>query len=259
MRTPEISFEVSVIIPVYNAEKYLRQAVESAISLDAVREVLLVEDKSPDNALEVCHALVRQYSKVKLLRHPHGENRGAGESRNLGLRSATSEFIAFLDADDWYLPNRFEKERDLFKDPSVDGVYSATGFYYEDGQRPDDSRLTTLPRGVPPEMLLEVLLTSRGGRFTTNSITVRRSLFARTGLFDTSLRLHQDTHLWLRLAYFGRLLPGEVDQAVSVRRVHGENRIAAKSNRSRQQLYCKVFESFTQYENVPVSAFRIIF
>ena len=98
------ALEISVIIPVYNAAAYVRQAVESALAQPEVREVLLVEDGSPDNALEVCQQLAAEHQRVILLHHPNGENRGAGASRNLGMRNAHFPIIAFLDADDYYLP-----------------------------------------------------------------------------------------------------------------------------------------------------------
>src|SRR5690554_4082261 len=99
--------QVSVIIPVYNAANFVTQAVESAVVLGEVGEVIVVEDGSPDNALDICRELADKYSKVKLFQHPNGENRGPGASRNLGIMNASFDFISFLDADDWYLPNRF--------------------------------------------------------------------------------------------------------------------------------------------------------
>jgi glycosyltransferase involved in cell wall biosynthesis len=250
---------VSVIIPVYNAERFLRNAVESAVCLAEVGEVILVEDHSPDNSIEICKLLQQEYSKVKLHHHPDRENRGAGASRNLGIGMAACEYISFLDADDWYLPNRFEAERVLFQDKSVDGVYGATGFFYNDREILHEQRLTTVSRKVKHEDLLRVLLTAGAGRFHTNAITVRRSLFEKTGVFDTSLRLHQDTHLWLRMAFFGKLVPGVIDRAVSIRRVHDQNRISSRNSKSRGQLYQKVFESFRNYKGVPPSDFRMIF
>ena len=91
-------FKVSVITPVYNAEKFLTEAVNSAIHLDEVGELILIEDNSPDGALDLCRELEKQYDKVKLLTHPKNENRGAGASRNLGVRNAKFDFISFLDA-----------------------------------------------------------------------------------------------------------------------------------------------------------------
>lgn len=87
---------ISVVIPVYNAEKYVLQAVESALQFDEVYEVILVEDQSPDNALKVCEELVQRHSRVKLYQHPDKKNHGAGPSRNLGIEKSTGDFLAFF-------------------------------------------------------------------------------------------------------------------------------------------------------------------
>ena len=87
--------DISVIIPVYNAATFLRKAVESAVNLDEVKEILLVEDASTDNSLELCRTLQTEHPKVKLFQHPDQGNHGAGATRNLGLEKATQEFIAF--------------------------------------------------------------------------------------------------------------------------------------------------------------------
>ena len=102
---------ISVIIPVYNASAFLKKAVESAIQFEEVKEIILVEDGSTDHSLEVCEILENEFGAVKLFQHPDKGNHGAGATRNLGLEKATGDFIAFLDADDYYLPNRFEMEK----------------------------------------------------------------------------------------------------------------------------------------------------
>ena len=86
---------ISVIIPVYNAEKFLRTAVESALREPETSEVILVEDGSSDNSLAICRQLASESSKVRLFQHVDGKNRGVSASRNLGLVKAQSEFIAF--------------------------------------------------------------------------------------------------------------------------------------------------------------------
>jgi glycosyltransferase involved in cell wall biosynthesis len=252
------SFRVSVVIPVYNARKYLCQAVESAVTLQEVYEVILVEDGSPDNALELCRQLEHEHTKVKVYQHPGGVNRGAGASRNLGIEKSMCDFIAFLDADDWFLPNRFEKEEIYFMDDTIDGVYGATGFYFNETDFLDEKKLTTLSRSVEPENLLAVLLQSHTGRFHTDAITVRKTLLLKAGLFDTALRLHQDTHLWLRIAFLGKLVPGIIDKPISIRRVHNQNRISSQNNASRFLLYKKVFESFYNYHGVSKTDFNLI-
>jgi glycosyltransferase involved in cell wall biosynthesis len=236
--------EISIITPVYNAEKYLEHAVNSALQFSCVKEVILVEDASPDNVLEICKKLELKHSRVKLFTHPNNENKGAGASRNLAIRKAKSNFIAFLDADDWYLPNRFDAELELLKDTNIDGVYGATAFYYENEKRLDNEKITSFDNRIESNMLLYEILRPTGGRFTTDAITVKKSLLETTGLMNTSLRLHQDSELWLRLAYHGKLATGIIDKAVAVRRVHPENRIT-NSNRNSQNLYNKtVFNYF---------------
>ena len=83
-----MTFEVSVIIPVYNAEKFVRNAVLSALACEEVAEIVLVEDQSPDNAFEVCKSLEKEFDQVKLIQHSDQGNHGAGASRNLGIRNA---------------------------------------------------------------------------------------------------------------------------------------------------------------------------
>lgn len=75
--------KISVVIPVYNAEKYVESAVNSALQQKETAEVILVEDNSPDNALAICTKLSQDNPRVRLIRHSDGENHGAGESRNL--------------------------------------------------------------------------------------------------------------------------------------------------------------------------------
>ena len=230
-------FKVSVIIPVYNAERFVRRAVESAVQFNEVGEVILVEDNSPDDALAVCRRLEEEYNKVRLFRHPNGENRGAGASRNLGIQKTQCEFISFLDADDWYLPNRFDAEKLIFNNHSeIDGVYGAIGIHYytqaakehfiESGYKYQE--LFTVTAAIPPEELIQVFFGQHqavNGSFSTDTITVRRSLFERVGLFNEQLRLRQDTHMWARMAAVGRLVSGIIEEPIAIRGVHEQNRM----------------------------------
>lgn len=227
--------KISVIIPVYNAEKYVTNAVESALQFDEVFEVILVEDKSPDNALEVCKTLTEKHERVKLFQHPDKGNHGAGESRNVGMRNATGDFIAFLDADDFYLPNRFDAERELFKNPEVDGVYGAIGVHYWSEKAKEQyfpvygDRLTTVYKKYPAEDVFPGLIGMRGsfGLFSIDALTVRKSALDKMDtLMKTDLKLHQDTDFLMRLAFYTKLYPGILDQPVAVRGVHESNRIS---------------------------------
>lgn len=233
---------ISVIIPVYNAGRFIAATVRSVLAFPEVHEVVLVEDGSPDDSLAACEALVGSDPRIRLLRHPDGGNHGAGASRNLGFKASTCPYIVFLDADDRFLPNRFERERVVFAEhPDADGVYGATGVEYHDeearqrflAQFPMDE-LSTVRQVVPPERLFHGLLggISGFGYFCNDALTVKRSAVERLGEpFPEHLRLHQDTAFTLRLAHGARLYAGEVERPVVVRGVHVANRFTAQGDK----------------------------
>ncbi|MGG7470447.1 glycosyltransferase family 2 protein [Chryseobacterium arthrosphaerae] len=232
--------KISVIIPVYNAEKYVSQAVASALQFNEVYEVVLVEDQSPDNALEVCRELAQKHSRVKLYQHPDQGNHGAGASRNLGIEKSEGDFISFLDADDYYLPNRFDAEKELFKNSDVDGVYGAIGVHYYSEKAKEQyykvfgDRLTTVYKKHPPKEVFPGQLNMIGtfGLFSIDALTIRKSsLKTLEYFFKTHLKLHQDTEFLFRLSYYLNLYPGILDSAVAVRGVHENNRITKVDNR----------------------------
>jgi len=237
-------FHVSVIIPVYNAAEFVTQAVESALAQPETGEVILIEDNSPDNSLEVCQQLAAKYERVKLLRHPDGENHGAGASRNLGMRNTRFDYIAFLDADDYFLPNRFrEAARIMQEDITCDGVYEAIGMHVEDQEswrrwqesgKPSDF-LKTMKIAPPPESLAQVLLDGKHGHFSLDGFTIRKLVLDKSGFMDETLRIHQDTNFIIRVASVARLLPGNLVQPVSMWRVHQENRVSAPKTKEQRK------------------------
>jgi glycosyltransferase involved in cell wall biosynthesis len=228
--------KVSVVVPVYNAASYVSQAVESALQQPETGEVILVEDGSPDNGWEVCQRLASRQEKVRLFRHPNGENRGAGASRNLGMRNSSCEFISFLDADDYYLPGRFSKAREIFAvDADCDGVYEAVGMHVEDdvglerwrqANKPPEE-LHTMTQRVEPEALWGALISGVHGHFHLDGFVLRAGALRKIGYMAEPLRLHQDTEFIIRAAMTARLVPGRLDEPVARWRVHGHNRISA--------------------------------
>jgi glycosyltransferase involved in cell wall biosynthesis len=235
------SMRVSVVIPVFNAEAYVAEAVQSARSQPETAEVILVEDGSQDSSLSVCQRLAAAHEDVRLLRHPHGRNRGAAASRNLGIENARSECMAFLDADDFYLPGRFSVAKAVLAgDGNVEGVYEAIGCRFEthDAERAWDRlrqpRVTTIKAGIPPERLfIEQSPIGGAGHCSLNGLTVKRAVFEKVGLFDNSLILVEDTAFFIKLAACARLLPGRVDIPVAMRRVHASNRITQHRDEGR--------------------------
>ncbi len=255
--------KISVIIPVYNAEKYVTQAVESALQFEEVCEVILVEDCSPDNALQVCRKLSEKYGRVKLYQHSDKGNHGAGATRNLGIAMADGDFIAFLDADDYYLPNRFDAEKEVFKDPKADGVYGAIGVRYYSEKAKEQyykifgDRLTTVYKRHQPENVFPGQLNMKGsfGLFSIDALTIRTSSMKKMDcFFKTHLKLHQDTEFLFRLSYYLKLYPGILNKAVAIRGVHENNRITKVDTRQIRPASTKVLlweemNNWAEYES----------
>lgn len=228
------NLEVSVIIPVYNAEPFLRKAVEAAEQQEVVKEIILVEDKSPDQSWELCLKLEKEYDKVKAFQHPDKANHGCGATRNYGLTLATYEYVTFADADNYILPNRYDKDVEVLKKyPDADGIYSGMGIhYYTESSKKTfletvNMELLTFTEAVAPEEVIQVLLGAHPrvkGAWGIDSLTLKKSIFEKSGLFNTNLKLQQDVDLFMKMSMVGKFYPAEIKEIVSVRGVHDQQR-----------------------------------
>ncbi len=100
-----------MIIPAYNCDKFIDKAINSALKQPEVTEVILVNDGSTDNTLKIVETLQKTSKKIKIYHHKNEVNKGRSASRNLGIKNAKGNYIAFLDADDYYLNNRFFNDK----------------------------------------------------------------------------------------------------------------------------------------------------
>ena len=249
---------ISVITPVYNAEKYLRKSVESALQFEEVKEVILIEDGSKDQSLKVCKELIQQYDRVKLFQHPNGINKGAGASRNLGIENSKQEYIAFLDADDYYLANRFDAEKKIFiENSNADGVYGALGIhFYSDKAKKilldtnlsrnendgDNEFLFTVGVNIAPNELFDrwIGIGKPLSKFSIDCLTIKaKTLKTLPYYFNVNLRLHQDTDFIIRLSYYFKLYPGIIDKEIGIRGVHEHNRITTIKKNTKKFYYNK--------------------
>jgi glycosyltransferase involved in cell wall biosynthesis len=223
---------VSVVIPVYNAEQFVASAIESALAQPETGEVVIVEDGSPDNALEICQEYALREARVKLYRHPKGANLGAAASFNLGIRHAQEAYVAILGADDQYVPNAFKFAKKMFAMHSdADGVYAHIGvkYYDEEAKRLHLKRIPHEISGmfgdIAPEELLAKLIGGRSGHFSLDSLVMKRQILTAEYLFDEELRLGQDTDFIYRLSSAFRLYGPAETTIVALRGVHDGNRV----------------------------------
>jgi len=246
---------ISVIIPVYKAESTLKAAVMSALLQPETGEILLIEDGSPDNSIGVCEALESEYSIIRLFTHDNGENKGASASRNLGIINAKYDLIAFLDADDYYFKNRFVIALDILENnPSIDGVYETVAtIQYDNNENINTSKrrkiLSSIDKELKPEELFPALIHLDHGHFHANGLLVRKAVFEKCGLFNTSLKISQDTEMWMKMAALCRLVPGNISKPVASWVIHGSNRITKIENEEWNYYRGILWDSIIKWSN----------
>jgi len=184
---------VSVVIPAFNAAWCMRRAIDSAVDQDyRPLEVIVIDDGSTDDTprlLDACDSGI-----VRVIRQ---RNQGLSQARNTGIRESRGEYIAFLDADDWWLPGKIDAQVRLLQDQPKTGFCSvATRVQDGDGNIID---LWGCPhwQGDFLHTLFYHLAAVAG---SGSGVMVRRALFDSAGLFDPSLKSLEDIDMWMRLA-----------------------------------------------------------
>ena len=223
----ENHFSLSVIIPVYNCEHFIEKTIASVIAQPEVTEIVIVNDGSADGTGFLLDHLQLQNSILKIYHHENKSNKGRSASRNLGIQKASGNYIAFLDADDYFLPNRFTNDIKIFQEnEKCDGVYNAIGahFYKEVGiiER-NRLGLYTVTEKIKPKELFETLFSGKKGHFSIDGLTLKKSVFDTIGLFNEALVVMEDTDIFWKMALKCRLLTGIIDQPVAIRGVHDYN------------------------------------
>ncbi len=192
--------KISVVIPCFNAQRYIGAAIESALAQHWPElEIVVVDDGSTDNSV----ALVREaYPNVVVLRQ---QRQGVALARNRGIAHAHGDWIAFLDADDLWLPGKLQAQADLLRaTPQARMAYTAWQVWSSTEAVPSPDYLANLqaragqvalwsePSGwIYPQLLLDCVV-------WTSSVLVQRSVLDEVGLFDPQLRIGEDYDLWLR-------------------------------------------------------------
>lgn len=183
--------KVSVVIPAHNAMKYLPATMESVLQQTLTDiEVLIINDGSSDNIIEWAAQITDP--RVKLITQ---ENQGISGARNTGIANASGEYIAFIDADDLWLPNKLDKQvQALDNYPAAGLVYTWTAWTDEHG-KPTGVIVSSDLEGKVWEQIVVNDKISNG-----SSAMVRRVCFAQVGVFDCELSGCADRDMWIRLA-----------------------------------------------------------
>ena len=214
---------IAVIIPVFNEEKYIVQCLDSCILQTDLVEIITVDDGSTDQSVRIIKDYQEKDSRIQLYRHEKEQHLGVSASRNLGVSKATSEWITFLDADDYFLPNRFEELPALDRE-DIDGTYENVGSINESSNAlHDEAEITGIFSPPPPDQLQDFLISNRDQRIVITGLIVRRVKMISSGLFDEQLTIGEDTDFIWRLARGNNLVPVIRRQPRIIRRLHDEN------------------------------------
>jgi glycosyltransferase involved in cell wall biosynthesis len=188
--------KVEVIIPAYNAARYLPIAIESVVAQTFEDwRILLVDDGSTDDTTQVI-APYRQELGEKLL-YLRKANGGLPAARNTAIRHATAEFLALLDADDIWLPNRLEESLKVFEGRPQVGL----SYGYISRVDPDGALIDTFAaRQCNGEGWIAPHIYTRAVYLPCPTITFRKRCVGEIGMFDETMRATEDRDLWLRIA-----------------------------------------------------------
>lgn len=213
--------KISVIVPVYNGEKYITETILSIQNQTyPISEIIIINDGSIDNTQKVVESLAKDFSNIILISQ---ENAGPAKARNSGILQSTGDYIAFCDADDLWDPCKIEKQIQVFLDPTIKLVFTGIRFFgFQNGEYIPDSRWS----------LKDLFLRNY---ITNSSVIIECSVFNKVGYFDERKDFFavEDYQLWLRICTHFEF-KGISEPLISYR-VHG-NQISKKSPDSYKKL-----------------------
>ena len=180
---------VSVIIPTYNRGWIIKEAIDSVLAQDYTEfELIVVDDGSTDHTSDV---LDSYGDDIKVL---FQKNKGVSAARNRGIAEASGKFIAFLDSDDLWLPQKLTVQIEFFNQTPDALICQTEEVWIRNGLRVNPKKRHKKPSGMIFNPSLELCLVS------PSAVMIRRSLFGRVGKFDETLPACEDYDLWLRIS-----------------------------------------------------------
>lgn len=202
---------VSIIVPVYNVEKYIKATIDSVLNQTYTNwELILIENGSADNTGEVVKKYLQELSDDRIILHVVEGNVGAAGARNYGMDLSKGRFVTYLDSDDLWMPDKLEKQVAFMKEKKA--TFSFTGYEFADALGKGTGKVVKVPATICYKEALQ-----------------NTTIFTSTVMFDTQKidrnELHmpsvksEDTALWWRILRNGILAYGLQENLVLYRRV----------------------------------------
>lgn len=185
--------KVSVIIPTYNREKMVENAIRSVLNQTfSDFEIVVIDDASTDNTESIIKSI--HDNRIKYIRHE--KNKGGSAARNTGIMKARGEYVALLDSDDVWLKEKLEKQIDIMENSNLHPGVVYSGLNYIDSHGRLKGPVIPFFKGNIYSYLLEENIVLGGG----STALIRKDCFDEVGLFDENLPSRQDLDLWLRIS-----------------------------------------------------------
>ena len=208
--------KVSIIMAAYNAEKTICRSIDSVLAQTySDFELLVVNDCSKDRTQEIIKGYSQRDARVKLIDNPH--NMGVSYTRLNGLNAAAGEWIAVLDSDDAWLPEKLEKQMELQKQTNAVLLYTGSGFVDDDGRSID--WVLNVPEKVTYRELLKQNILSN------SSALCRKDLYSKHYAIGDGM--HEDFALWLNILKGGEVAYG-VNEPLLIYRVSNNSKSGNK-------------------------------
>lgn len=234
---------ISVIIPVYQSAQYIRETLASVLGQTyGELEVLCIDDGSTDHSAAIIQEIARHDQRVRY--HAHTKNMGRpAAGRNTGLKLAQGEFVAFIDHDDLWEPEKLARQLADLQEQAVD--FTCTNIYLlnsKTGKR--DLTAWSAVQGDPIQHFTRRLL--RANFVPPASTLMKRAVFQRAGTFDTTLRGVDDLDMWIRISLVARC--SVLNQPLGTWRYANTDSISANELlmlADEQALFAKILSTFS--------------
>ncbi len=218
---------VSIIIPAYNAELYIAETINSIVfQTHSNWELIIVNDGSKDKT----EGIIQSFLKDKRIQYHYQENAGVSVARNNGYHFSSGKYVAFLDADDLWVPHRLKKMLEKFQqEASLGLVHSYMQIINENSERQQEFH-----KGKEGHLLESLLLWNGCNIPAPSSILVKREVLERVGGFDKDLSTAADQEFFFRVANSYKV--GMCKEVLGLYRVHGNNMHQNVSNMEKDHI-----------------------
>jgi teichuronic acid biosynthesis glycosyltransferase TuaG len=236
--------KVSIIMPAYNAENYIAQSIDSVIQQSYAHwELIVVDDGSTDTTAAIVSALIQEDNRIKYYYQP---NKKQAAARNLGISQSTGDWIAFLDADDLWSPDKLATQIRYIQEVEADVFY--TGGYVVDENGHQLSEYSTVFGHYSGVDMYKQLYFSNPVPIL--SVLVKKSWVSKTGPQDENIQIAgcEDWDYWIRLAHNGASFFGIPEKLFHYR--------INPQGTSRKVLQMKRAECFALYKNLEITIFQ---